>query len=79
MLADRAIKLITARVDGEIRIGAVEVRGRWLPDGVSIERGEFGRVRLRGGEHDGREFESINALLEFVRREYPDLGPPRRR
>lgn len=56
----------------------MELRGRWLPDGMRVEPADDGRVRLRGGEHDNQEFESISALLEWVRLDYPDLGLPGR-
>ncbi len=56
----------------------MEISGRWLPDGVRVERADADRVRLRGGEHDGEEFESVSALREYVRRQYPDLDLPGR-
>jgi hypothetical protein len=65
---------MTAR-DCESRVWLVEVSGRWLPDGVRIERADAGRVRLRGGEHDGHDFDTVEALRQFIRRKYPGLGP----
>jgi hypothetical protein len=56
----------------------VHTAGRWLPDGVHVERADDGRVRLRGGEYDGRTFDSMTDLLRFVRETYPHLHPKSR-
>lgn len=54
---------------------AVDTAGRWLPEGVRVDRAEDGRVRLLGGEHDGYTFDTTAELREFAREAYPDLGP----
>lgn len=61
--------------DAASTLQGVDTAGRWLPQGVHVERGEVGQVRLRGGQHDGRTFDSIRDLQDFVRSAYPDFGP----
>lgn len=41
--------------------------GRWLPEGVGVERLPDGRVRIIGGEHDGHVFAHLTELQEFAR------------
>ena len=55
-----------------VSIRSMDVTGRWLPDGVRVERTADDRVRIVGGEHDGHIADSIAEVRAFARQAYRD-------